>query len=192
MTYGTTGSGPLDEESLPLQRHEEGNSGDAAAFPENEARRTFSANKAMIILICALVAAFALAGMNSVGYNVDQVAMNFGLIKANPKPSIKPTKVVKAIFSKPENVFYATKEDMQLTASNEYGQFEAEYPWLNDVEGTQLVEPYKDTTLEITGAYVDSGLYKFLWSLTDFPGSFEDGPSTQVVSLCLKHFVDLI
>lgn len=42
-------------------------------------------------------------------------------------------------------------DDMYITAINEYGQFSAPYPWLDDVEGSQLVEPYKTTTLTAYG-----------------------------------------
>jgi hypothetical protein len=44
--------------------------------------------------------------------------------------------------------------DITMTASNEYGRFSADYPWMNDIEGTQLLEPYKMTELTISGSYI--------------------------------------
>ena len=43
---------------------------------------------------------------------------------------------------------------LTITASNEYGTFSAPYPWMNDVIGTQLVEPYKDSVLTLSGLAV--------------------------------------
>lgn len=55
---------------------------------------------------------------------------------------------------------------LTLTASNEYGAFLGPYPWMTEVVGTQLVEPYKNTTLTLSGSAVDSGLLIFKWDIT--------------------------
>lgn len=70
---------------------------------------------------------------------------------------------------------------MNLLASNEYGTFTAPYPWMTDVPGTQLVEPYKITNLTLTGTAVDSGLYSFEWIIKDFNGEMKDGAATQSI-----------
>lgn len=61
-----------------------------------------------------------------------------------------------------------TTTDLYIQASNEYGTFTAPYPWLEDVIGSQLVEPYKQTTLTITGAYSTGCTYD--WNL-NYPSS---------------------
>ena len=69
---------------------------------------------------------------------------------------------------------------LSVTASNEYGVFSAPYPWLNDIEGSQIVEPYKKTTLELSGPAVKSGLFTFRWSIlaADNPKSYLDATIT--------------
>lgn len=57
---------------------------------------------------------------------------------------------------------------LTVTASNEYGVFTGPYSWLEDVAGSQLVEPYKETTLSLSGSIVDSGLYTFTWKIDDY------------------------
>lgn len=57
-----------------------------------------------------------------------------------------------------------------LVASNEYGSFDGKsYPWMSDVSGTQLVEPYKNTTLVLTPSI--SGTYTYKWSILSESGS---------------------
>ena len=46
-------------------------------------------------------------------------------------------------------------DQLRLTATNEYGVFDAPYPWLQDGTGSQLVEPFKLTTLTASGPFVD-------------------------------------
>jgi len=46
-----------------------------------------------------------------------------------------------------------TSNDITISASNEYGKFTADYPWMKDVQGTQLLEPYKMTELTLSGSY---------------------------------------
>ena len=62
---------------------------------------------------------------------------------------------------------------ISLTASNEYGTFSAPYPWMTDVLGTQLVEPYKESILTLSGSAVDSNLYSFEWIISDFDGEYD-------------------
>ena len=65
-----------------------------------------------------------------------------------------------------------TTTDLYLKATNEYGSFSAPYPWLEDVSGSQIVEPYKSTVLSLSGAYASGST--FSWSL-DYPS--EDEPT---------------
>lgn len=74
-----------------------------------------------------------------------------------------------------------SSEVLSLVASNEYGVFEAPYPWLTVDPGAQLVEPYKLTTLTLLGSAVDSGLYSFDWNVTDLEHDFLDKSTVQSV-----------
>ena len=53
---------------------------------------------------------------------------------------------------------------MGITASNEYGIFSAPYPWLASV-GSQIVEPYKVTTLSVTGMDSADSTVHYKWTL---------------------------
>lgn len=75
----------------------------------------------------------------------------------------------------------ASSEGMTLITSNEYGVFRAPYPWLTADPGAQLVEPYKLTTLTLSGSAVDSGLYSFLWNIIGLDHDFVDDSSVQGV-----------
>ena len=65
-----------------------------------------------------------------------------------------------------------TPSTLTMTASNEYGIFLGPYPWMTQTVGTQLVEPYKNTTLTLSGSSVASGLYVFSWNITGFESEF--------------------
>ena len=75
--------------------------------------------------------------------------------------------------------YFASKEsttttDLYIQASNEYGAFTAPYPWLETpVSGSQLVEPYKTSTLTISGAFASGST--FSWNIA-YPSS--DNPTT--------------
>lgn len=63
--------------------------------------------------------------------------------------------------------FSSSSSKIYLTATNEYGSFDGKsYPWMSDVTGTQLVEPYKNTTLTLSGSYVKSK-YTYSWAITN-------------------------
>ena len=70
---------------------------------------------------------------------------------------------------------------MFVEASNEYGVFEGPYPWLQDVPGTQLVEPYKVTNFVLSGTLVDGlcdGCYSYYWDIQPIslsPAAATDG-----------------
>lgn len=51
-----------------------------------------------------------------------------------------------------------------ITASNEYGIFAAPYPWLAG-GGSQIVEPYKVTTLSVTGMESADSTVHYQWTL---------------------------
>ena len=55
---------------------------------------------------------------------------------------------------------------LAITATNEYGKFSAPYPWLDSVEGSQIVEPYKLTKLSLSGPLFDEAKYVYAWYIT--------------------------
>jgi hypothetical protein len=63
-----------------------------------------------------------------------------------------------------------TTADLYIMAFNEYGSFSAPYSWLDSVSGSQIVEPYKETTLTLNGAYASGSTFK--WAL-DYPSEEE-------------------
>ena len=64
------------------------------------------------------------------------------------------------------NVESLSTTKISVIAANEYGHFDGKsYPWMLDVTGTQLVEPYKNTTLTLSGSYIKSK-YTYAWSIT--------------------------
>ena len=69
---------------------------------------------------------------------------------------------------------YTRGTELGIVATNEYGQFnqKAYYPWMNEVPGTQLVEPYKETALTVVGSLVNGGRYTYTWTIENFN---EDG-----------------
>jgi hypothetical protein len=67
------------------------------------------------------------------------------------------------------NSLLSTKT-FSLVASNEYGQYDgSSYPWMSEVEGTQLVEPYKQTLLTVLGT-VNVEEYTYTWTIVNDNG----------------------
>jgi hypothetical protein len=54
-----------------------------------------------------------------------------------------------------------SEDDLSLHAINEYGLFSAPYPFLQ--EGELLIEPYKNTSLELSGDLVESAEHQYRW-----------------------------
>lgn len=73
---------------------------------------------------------------------------------------------------KVETTMTVTPSILTMTASNEYGVFLGPYPWMTQIVGTQLVEPFKNTTLSLSGSSVASGLYIFTWDITGFESEY--------------------
>ena len=73
-----------------------------------------------------------------------------------------PNDFVKMSFN--ETKYFST-DDLYIESSNEYGVFSAPYPWMDDVDGTMFVEPYKKSTLIISGDYLDEDKYYYFWTI---------------------------
>ena len=67
---------------------------------------------------------------------------------------------------------------LTVTATNEYGPWKAakDYPWMFDIPGTILVEPYKHTRLQMVGAVVDENPgFVYVWEIAPGGGELETG-----------------
>lgn len=73
---------------------------------------------------------------------------------------------------RPNDIGCLTSTEVHLRASNEYGVYEAPYPWLLNNNSTALVEPFKSTTLSLLGVpqQACSGL-EYLWRINYMNGS---------------------
>lgn len=71
----------------------------------------------------------------------------------NPSRTMTTTKLdtLKTFKLPGDDAIYLTSDELTVTAFNEYGRFEGPYPWMDDVKGTQLIEPYRSTTLTVSG-----------------------------------------
>lgn len=71
--------------------------------------------------------------------------------------------------------YLSTSKSFTITATNEYGSYDgSSYPWMSDVEGTQLVEPYKSTLLSLYGSVTYSD-YSYSWKVTNDNGLKNSG-----------------
>jgi hypothetical protein len=60
--------------------------------------------------------------------------------------------------------FVAPLNEISIFATNEYGHFSGPYPFFKDYPGSQLVEPYKKTTISVLGSRSKLSAYIFTWS----------------------------
>jgi len=79
-----------------------------------------------------------------------------------------------------------TSAEVHLQASNEYGIYKAPYPWLLNSNTTDLVEPFKSTTLSLLGMPLRacSG-FNYLWRINYLNGSSLYFADTKVPQLTL-------
>jgi len=89
------------------------------------------------------------------------------------------------------DIVTATSDEIYITATNEYGQFTAPYPWMNDVAGTQLIEPYRETTLTLTGTYAESEGYSFVWVIEGLDTTLEGTSPTLTLTDVGKYTVNV-
>ena len=123
----------------------------------------------LAVLSISLVAILLLAGntgnetASGGGTGTTIVSVNGGSIIVNSQSTVYEAGVTKSIAS----------EMMMVEASNEYGVWPAakDYPYMQEIEGTQLVEPYKKTTLQLSGPAVDeSSGYHYIWEIPGYKG----------------------
>ncbi len=59
--------------------------------------------------------------------------------------------------------------EFSIFATNEYGHFSAPYSFFEDYPGAQLVEPYKKTTISISGSHSKLSEFVFVWKFHGDP-----------------------
>jgi hypothetical protein len=159
-----------DEESVPLIQTTKGIKlyGDG----QNTADRSTRLNASWLIAF-ALTASLVFAVVRNVGYDGIKKSLSslYTISVYNDEfnhPDDRVSTIVRVDFYIDPSLKYASMDEMSVIATNEYGRFDAPYPWMNEIEGTQLVEPFRDTQLELVGSVVASGQYTFQWNLTDY------------------------
>jgi hypothetical protein len=58
-------------------------------------------------------------------------------------------------------------KDLLVTATNEYGAYKGPYPWLDNIPGSQIVEPHKLTTLTAISSSSTRSISHYRWSFSD-------------------------
>lgn len=147
----------------------------AAAEPQQQA--PVEEKKSRPLLFSALVAVGLAALMFGAAYQSGQLQMY--------KPTLKATGLSVSL---PETKSYLTADELYVTATNEYGKFSAPYPWLEEVAGSQLVEPYKTTTLTLTGSLAEDSSNKFVWVVDGFDNQETTTPSVDMVFTTIGNY----
>jgi hypothetical protein len=69
------------------------------------------------------------------------------------------------VLNKEAIVSTSSLDELYITASNNYGIFSAPYSFLDDIPGSQIIEPYRDTTISLGGTYTESTTYSYIWKI---------------------------
>lgn len=100
------------------------------------------------------------------------------------------TKTTKTFETGSQNVLQSSSRSFAVRATNEYGFYDgSKYPWMSDISGTQLVEPYKSTLLTLNGLAA-SDEFSYSWTIanengltdkTDFVNQIKNSNTLSVV-----------
>jgi hypothetical protein len=100
------------------------------------------------------------------------------------------TKTTKTFETGSQNVLQSSSRSFAVRATNEYGYYDgSKYPWMSDISGTQLVEPYKSTLLTLNGLAA-SDEFSYSWTIanengltdkTDFVNQIKNSNTLSVV-----------
>ena len=71
------------------------------------------------------------------------------------------------IFAIPDSshIILASTDDASISSLNEYGAFAGPYPYLTETPGSQMIEPYKASTISLSGKYADDSNYYVKWEV---------------------------
>jgi hypothetical protein len=67
-----------------------------------------------------------------------------------------------------KDIIFTSLADLSIYAANEYGHYEGQYSFFDEYEGSQLIEPFKTTTIKLNGLLVDAGEFSFLWTIEGY------------------------
>jgi hypothetical protein len=69
------------------------------------------------------------------------------------------------ILSKEFIVPTSNLDELYITAMNNYGAFSAPYSFLDEIPGSKIIEPYRDTVVSLGGTYTESATYSYIWKI---------------------------
>ena len=102
--------------------------------------------RTVVVMLLSIIIALCVAGYsNSYGFPNHIITWHTGTNSGDGSPS-SGVYLSSDANADPDIPLLSTDE-LRLTATNEYGVYDAPYPWLRDGTGAQLVEPMKRTTL---------------------------------------------
>ena len=71
----------------------------------------------------------------------------------------------KFVLPTPTEIVLTSPGQLMMEASNEYGVYKVTYPYFAEFPGSQFVEPFKSTTIKLSGSLVASGSFTFRWRI---------------------------
>lgn len=136
------------------------NNYDAVPGDDNNQRIAKKEFRDRAVLVGLLCCAGTLAALNFFG-------VDFSGVHIIQHLEFKELKGTKPKFEIPstDDLLFSPGDEISFVATNEYGQYSGIYPWLDDVPGSQIVEPYKKTTLTASGRLVSKGSSVFFWEI---------------------------
>lgn len=132
--------------------------------------------KAVILLLLSIIIAVCITGYsNSYGFPRNIITWHTGGITSGDGGSSSGGVYLSSDANADPDIPILSTEEFRLTATNEYGVYDAPYPWLNDGTGAKLVEPMKRTILTASGPFVDdrpeeAGELSFNWLIERYEG----------------------
>jgi hypothetical protein len=166
-SYGAVGPSvaegtPIFDSGIPDEEKQTESYQMFPTFHEEQLEESSFGKRRCLSVVGVLILATVVALLGVAGYR------NYGDLASSAK--LEGSKTRFNVFAESQDgvVQITDKDDLNIYATNEYGHFEAPYPWMSSVAGMQLVEPYKTSNLKLQGNYVDSGKYLFNWVIEDY------------------------
>jgi len=152
--------------------------------------------KAVILLLLSIIIAVCITGYsNSYSFPRNIITWHTGGTSGDGSSSSGGVYLSSDANADPDIPILST-EELRLTATNEYGVYDAPYPWLNDGTGAQLVEPMKRTILTASGPFVDNrpeeaGELSFNWLIERYEGDVSTHKSFIDISIARPGNYDI-
>lgn len=145
---------------------------------EIQSKETVASSRKNILVYSTIFALFVGALLFGAFYQSGSLAKSFASVSFYSIPATS-------------DILSAAQGSLLITATNEYGQFTAPYPWMNDVYGTQLIEPYKATTLTLSGTYIDNADYSYVWVIEGQDENLSGAAPVLTLTSVGKYTVDV-